>query len=490
MYPDKKSFISINRPSLNLDIFKKYDIRGKWNTDFTKNNLWSVVSSVFGYFNLIGEGQKKIYIGKDTRFSGGLIKNVFFTVGQDLGVEVVNLGYVTTPFLNFAYQFDEAAACRAMVTASHNSWEYNGIKLFHKNNALFGDQIAAIKKIAKHSLNKELKLHEIEKMPEEINPHETDFFKNLFGFYYEKSFKRFESLENKNTLVFDCMHGSASFILDKIIKKLGLQDQSIILRDRIICNDACESCFLPSPDPTNIKNFDFTLKFLKKNKLPFALAFDGDADRFTIVLSNGRIILGDEILAFFLSYSEPSKQKTAIVTDVVASSLLDVLAEQKNLVIIRSPVGIFNVKKLMDEHNALIGGETSSHFIFYDHGPKVDDGIYTAFRFLETLAKNNVNLSEWLESIPKFFVSPITKFFIKNFEMAEQHIHFMDKYYSAKGFTCTSVEDGFKAFKSPFDWVLIRRSNTEPCLSTRIQGLTPSSMQNLQEELISLVNAL
>lgn len=463
---------------LNPAIFRKYDIRGLWNVDFDATGVVLLAHSLIVFL------QKKtlcrqIVVGCDARKSSKSIKDTLLEALLRLGYDVIDLGLATTPMVNASYYLDPSCQIRIMITASHNPWAFNGFKIFFQDEAIWDDDLQTIAGIAQgQNFVRDAFDHRVGTLLKD------EAFRIRY-LYLDMMVEKFNSL-NLNTskpIIVDCMHGASGFVLHEIIGRLRLSKQLLLFRDEPFCDYEFIEDSIHAPDPTDLKNLTQTLLFIKEHNLDYALLFDGDADRFVVLHQSGVILKGEELLVLFIK-SLKNKQ-VCVVTEVVASSVIDMVGAQDGFSVIRCPVGISNVKKTMKEIGAIIGGESSSHFLFYDDFMAVDDAVYAAYRFLKIINGGNVDLLQWRASLPQIIVSEVKKLFFPSRDalntsfMASKNklMYLADSY---------SEIDGIKGIFSGYDWILIRPSNTENCLVVRWQAVKLYDFERLS----LIVNAI
>ncbi len=324
---------------------------------------------------------KKIIIGKDTRESSEVIESALVKGFINVGVKPDSCGVVSTPILSYytkKYKYDLGI----MISASHNPYNDNGIKIFNKDGEKLSDE-------------DEIKLEKNLTLSEKILDLKNDNNSNRIptSEYENLLINKFESLTGfKRKVVIDCANGSLFEIAPKIFKSLDLN----------FINYACK------PDGKNInKNCGamFPQKLSKetlKNKAYLGISFDGDADRVIFSDENGQIIDGDyilAILAIFLKKNNNLDNNLVIGTQMSNLGFRDFL-KNNGIKYYLSNVGDRYVIELMKEKKAVLGGEQSGHIIFSNNS-YCGDGILTALTILQILKDEKSSLSNLCKSLFK-----------------------------------------------------------------------------------------
>lgn len=438
---------------LNLNVFRKYDIRGIWLRDFDRIGFGLAVNSLLVFIKKTQPNTTNILLGWDTRISSLICKEIFLKKASAQGFFVQNAGVVTTPVINGAFLFNPELKFRVMITASHNNWSYTGIKAFFQDRAIWDHDLELIAKKTE-LITKNTKLFK-----KQYFCLITKIFwkKNILSKYFDFLIHKFKGLV-KNQICIDAMHGAAGIIawlLKKIFKLKNLEIK------RASPYFLVKKCSLSAPDPTIKKNL-----ILTKKQVVFSL--DGDADRLTVTTLNQQLLLGDELLSFFcLALKKNPYKKSRIVTDVNCTTKIEKFGKKYKIDVLRSRVGIGFVKILMKQHKAQLGGESSCHFVFGEEDYFVDDGLFAIFVFQKVLAKEK--LENLLKKVPKIKATE-TKRINSEKKLSE-------KIFSSKISNINiSKLDGTKIYFSKHSWLLIRSSNTENCLSVRMQAKSRRSL--------------
>ncbi len=315
---------------------------------------------------------KKILVGKDTRRSGYMIENAIVSGLTAVGYDVVQVGPMPTPAIAF---ITENVRCDAgiMISASHNSFEDNGIKLFDAHGNKFPSSVEAeIESI----YNDEEKLHESQAMGKKIG--KAKRIDDVIGRYIvqlKNSFPVNMTLQGMR-IVLDTANGAAYKVGPTVLEELGAE--VIVLHDK--------------PDGFNINEGCGALhtKELCNNVIKYradlGIALDGDADRLVVVDEKGEMVDGDQLLGalgVYLHEQNMLKGK-GIVATVMSNAALGDYLQEHGLNLYRCDVGDKNVLEVMKEKGINFGGEQSGHIIMHDFA-KTGDGLVAALQVLSLI---------------------------------------------------------------------------------------------------------
>jgi len=346
-------------------------IRGTFNEfPITRTFFYSLTKAI----NLTFKDVNRVIIGIDTRESSDSIESYIICGFNKMKIECDTLGIVSTPMLSFTtkkFNYDLGI----MISASHNPYTDNGIKIFDKEGEKLCDKdelkieknINLTTKPQKYSLKIEKK-------------------KVIFPEYENFLFERFAILKTFNKkILFDCANGSLSKIAPNVFRKLNLNF----------------SCYGTKPNGKNInKNCGATFpKEISnrtiKERAYVGISFDGDADRVIFCDEEGRVVDGDHILAILAMHY---KNKKKLFNNSIVSTKMSNLGMRKfffkeKIKIYLSDVGDRYVAELMKKNNCVLGGEQSGHIIFSENS-FCGDGLFTALTILEILNETNLSLSK------------------------------------------------------------------------------------------------
>ena len=347
-------------------LFGTDGVRGQAGSFLTAELAMRVAMAAGIYFKQHSK-TKKILVGKDTRISGYMIENAIVSGLTAVGYDVVQIGPMPTPAIAF---ITENMRCDAgiMISASHNSYEDNGIKFFDGH----GDKLneAVEREIENIYFNDSL-IRFSQKRYKEIG--KANRIEDVIGRYIvnlKNSFPLDLSLQGMR-IVLDTANGAGHKVGPTVLEELGA--------DIIVINN--------KPDGYNINEDCGALhtKSLERSVLKYradiGIALDGDADRLVVIDEKGAIVDGDQLLgalAIFLNKKGKLKGK-GMVSTVMSNQGLDDYLIENNLTLHRSNVGDKNVLEVMKKENINFGGEQSGHVILHDYA-KTGDGLMSALQ--------------------------------------------------------------------------------------------------------------
>lgn len=389
-----------------------------------------------------------ILIGRDTRISGTLIESSMISGFLSYGANVKTLGVLPTPAVAYLTKKLNADAS-VVISASHNTYEFNGVKYFSNKGMKIPDSIEEeIEEVMDSD-----KMSELVAVNENIGISESGEELVYEYIYFIEGIFRDSLLKNANKdfkVVIDTANGATSQIAEKIFSDLGINFTIINNKPNgVNINDNCGSTHLEG-----------LRKYVLENGYDLGIAYDGDGDRCLAIDEKGNLIDGDKILAVSSKYLKENNKlsKDTIVATVMSNLGLNVYAKNNNLNLIQTKVGDRYVLEEMLENGYNIGGEQSGHIIFLDYNP-TGDGILTSLMLLQIILEKKVSASKLCDIIdiyPQVLVnakvSNDKKYdFDKDEEIVKQ---------------IKEVEEEFAGNGR----VLIRTSGTEPLVRVMIEG--------------------
>lgn len=440
-------------------------IRRIANTELTPKLVFEVAKAGAYVLSKHTNHTPTILIGRDTRISGTLIESAMTAGFLSYGANVKLLGVIPTPAVAYLTKKLNADAS-VVISASHNTYEFNGIKFFSNKGMKISDDLEEeIEQIIESEKIKELVAENdkigVSNNSEELINQYIDFFEKLFLKDIEKN------NYNKFKVLIDTANGATYDVAEKIYKKLGIKFDIINNNpDGININKNCGS--------THIE--DLKEKVIK-GKYNIGIAYDGDGDRCLAIDENGELIDGDKIIAIVSNYF---KEKNILKNNTVVATIMSNLGfkkytEKNNINFVETKVGDRYVLEEMLKNNYNLGGEQSGHIIFLDYNP-TGDGILTSLMLIKILLENKIeasNASKIMNTYPQILVnakvSTDKKNYYKNIEEIKLKIE--------------QVEDEFKSDGR----VLIRPSGTEPLIRVMIEGSNLEKMKKEANELARII---
>ncbi|MDM8536668.1 phosphoglucosamine mutase [Desulfobacterales bacterium HSG17] len=378
---------------MNKKYFGTDGIRGQANSFPLDPETCLVVGrAVARYFRNKSDGQNcssGIIIGRDTRLSGGMIQAALMAGILSEGINVHRIGILPTPAVAYLTSKWNGVA-GIMISASHNPFEDNGIKIFDSSgNKLSDDVENEIESLIHSIMSQDENRVDINKKTGKIIGNEyrakeeyTDFLISCISRVDLKAIK----------IVADCANGAAYEIAAKLFDSLDLDVEWVgVDPDGININNRCGSEYP-----------DLLAQKVLENKADLGLAFDGDADRMIAVDDKGNVVRGDHLIYVYAKYLKENEQlKGPVVTTVMSNLGLIRALESLGIEHVAADVGDRYVLASMKKNGANLGGEDSGHLIFWDHHT-TGDGLLAALKLMEIIAVSGRSLSQLTDGIQKF----------------------------------------------------------------------------------------
>ena len=422
-------------------------IRRIANTELTPEFVYKIAKAGAYVLTKHVENEKRprIIIGRDTRISGTLIESAMTAGFLSSGADVELVGVVPTPAIAYITKKTNADMS-VVISASHNSFEYNGIKFFSNKGTKIPDSIEEEIEEAIDSgiaFEKEVMHNEIgiSEVKEDLAEEYEEFVNNIFS----EDIKKF----NREDFVvgIDTANGATYKIAEKIFKRLGIKYKIINnAPDGININKDCGSTHL-----------EHLKQFVVENNLSMGIAYDGDGDRCLTVNEKGEEINGDIIIAIIAEYMRKKNklEKNRVVATVMSNMGLNKYAEKRGIELIQTKVGDRYVLEEMLKNGGNLGGEQSGHIILSDFN-LTGDGIVTSLIVLKILLEENKTFSELCE-IVTIYPQILVNVKVKDYDM--------DKYPEIKEI----IEKTEKELNGD-GRILIRKSGTEPLIRVMLEG--------------------
>jgi phosphomannomutase len=397
----------------------------------------------FGTFLKNSKGKKRlsVAIGTDSRPSGGMLKSAISAGLCSVGVNVIDLGLVTTPTVGIMVRQLECDG-GAVVTASHNPTEYNGIKLITSKG--IAPPVGMAEKIKSLFLKEDFSFVSSADCGKIIIDYcgDTVHIKKIMA-----CVSRSLIASKKLRLVLDSVNGAGARPGKRLLSMLGCRVTAI--------NDSATGLFAHKPEPL-AENLEQLCQAVKKTGANIGFAQDPDGDRLAIVDENGRYIGEEYTLALAAKHIFSHKKGTA-AANLSTSRMIDDVAQEAGCKVIRTPVGEANVAQAMIKNNCVIGGEGNGGVIDPRVGPVRDSLIGMAI-ILQLCAETNKKISQLVDEIPAY---QMTK---QKFDADKKQA---DKIITQAKKTLKKAEvdesDGCR-FDFADGWIHLRASNTEPII--------------------------
>ena len=442
-------------------IFKAYDIRGVVPSTLD-SDMARTLGRAFGT-RAMALGSRSVAVGRDGRLSGPMLVEALKQGLQETGVEVIDIGMVTTPMLYFAAHTECDSGIQ--VTGSHNPKDHNGFKMVLQGRAIHGEEIQQLRTL-------------IEEESWNLQPGGSVRTVDVFPAYRDRIVKTI-ALARPMKIVVDCGNGVAGASAPEIFRGLGCEVQELYSEvDGNFPNH--------HPDPSKLENLEDVKRALRNSDAELGLAFDGDGDRLGIVTKDGHVIYPDRQLMLFARDVLSRVPGGTIVFDVKCTQQLAPAIEAAGGRPLMYKTGHSLVKAKMKELDAPLGGEMSGHIFFKERWYGFDDGTYAGARLLEILSRSD-DPSAVLNALPTSCSTPEINVSCAEGEphrVAAELLPLAEEAFAGQA-TITGV-DGVRV-----DWEdgfgLIRASNTTPVLVLRFEGQTPEALARIEAAMMALL---
>ena len=442
-------------------------IRRIANTELTPELVYKVAKAGAYVLSKHVDHAPTILIGRDTRISGTLIESAMVAGFLSYGANVKILGVLPTPGVAYLTRKLNADAS-VVISASHNTFEFNGIKYFSNKGMKIPDSLEEeIEEIMESD-----KFSELTAKNEKIGVSEYALdLMDEYVYFFRKTFDDvIDKYNNKDFVVaIDTANGATSVVAEKVFKALGINYRIINNHpDGININHNCGSTHLEG-----------LKKYVLENHMSLGVAYDGDGDRCLAVDEKGNEIDGDKLLAI-ISRNLRKKgklQKDTIVATVMSNLGLNKYARDNGLELLQTKVGDRYVLEEMLKDGYNLGGEQSGHVILLDYNP-TGDGILTSLMLISTILEEGKKASE-LGDLVKLYPQVLV-----NAKVDSNKKYDYDK--------DTEIKEAIEKLEREFAGngrVLIRPSGTEPLVRVMIEGEDQKYITKKAEEIAKLIES-
>ena len=440
-------------------------IRRIANTELTPELVYKVAKAGAYVLSKHTNHTPTILIGRDTRISGTLIESAMAAGFLSYGANVKLLGVMPTPAVAYLTRKLNADAS-VVISASHNTFEFNGIKYFSNKGMKIPDSLEEeIEEVMDSG-----KINELTAVSNKIgvSEYKADLLDEYVYFFRKNFDDNIEKINREDFVVgIDTANGATSVVAEKVFKSLGIKYKIINNKPNgININDNCGSTHL-----------DSLKQFVRENNLSLGVAYDGDGDRCLAIDENGEEIDGDKIIAIISNYLRKKGRltKDTVVATVMSNLGLHKYTRDNGLELIQTKVGDRYVLERMLKEGYNLGGEQSGHIILLDYNP-TGDGILTSLMLIQAILEENETASKMAEIIKLYpqvlinaKVSSDKKYDYENDEEIKQAIDKLEKEFAGNG------------------RVLIRPSGTEPLVRVMIEGENQEYITKKAKEIADLI---
>ncbi len=439
-------------------LFGTDGIRGTANVHpMTTDVAMKIGQAVAFIFKAKRSRHPRILIGKDTRLSGYMLENALASGICSMGVDVLLVGPMPTPAIAFLTESMRADA-GVVISASHNPFEDNGIKIFSGDGFKLPDEM----EMQIEELMGSRKLVDAQPTGNDVGrAFRMDDARGRYIVFLKHTFPKQFSLDGMK-IILDCANGATYKVAPAVFEELGA---TVIRRgtepNGTNINDGCGALH---PEPTQ--------RAVKEHGADIGITLDGDGDRLIVIDENGQTVDGDHIMAICakdMIQNQRLKQNTLVAT-VMSNIGLEVAMQEMGGKLARTKVGDRYVVEAMREQGYNFGGEQSGHLIFLEH-ITTGDGILAALQLMAVMKKTGRTISELakiMTSIPQV---------LKNVKVREKTPP--DKISGLNDLTL-KLEKDLKGYGR----ILIRPSGTEPVIRVMVEGEDETQINNVALEII------
>lgn len=411
-------------------------------------------------FVLTKNKKGKVLVGRDTRLSGDLVESALIAGFMSLGLDVDVAGVVPTPGVAYLTRTGDYL-CGVSISASHNPFEYNGIKFFSSQGLKLDDSLEddiEEKVLSTTKIYKDVTGDQVGRVN---RSHE--FTEKYISYLKGLTDERFDGFE----VAVDAGNGAQSFIAEEVLKSYGA-------RVKIINNEPNGKNINDKCGSTNPKLIE---ELVKKENSHIGMSFDGDADRIIAVDEKGKIIDGDHILAIAATYLKENNKlnNNAAVGTIMSNMGLKKYLESIGVDFIETKVGDRYILERMLKDDYIIGAEQSGHVIFLDYNT-TGDGLATGIHLLEIMKKTGKKLSE-LNGLMKDYPQVLKNARVRD-ELKNRYEEFPDIIKAIR-----EVEEAYHGSGR----VVIRPSGTEALVRVMIEGEDTVKLSQDADKLVKII---
>lgn len=439
--------------NINPRIFREYDVRGLVGEDLTSGSV-RTLGLAYGTF-LRRNNVTRAVVGRDCRLSSYAYSQAIVDALLETGVDVIDVGMVTTPVLYFSriYYGTEGGV---MVTGSHNPPEFNGFKLAYGPDTLYGEGIQEIRRTAESG--------------EFVWGNGKVTREDPLDAYAQDFAGRITLGPKKVRAVVDAGNGAAGPVARRVLDLLGADYVPMFFEpDGTFPNH--------HPDPTHKANIAALSDKVREIGADVGIAFDGDADRIGVVGKDGNPVWGDRLqIIFWREILKKNPGALALIEVKCSQSLVDAVQAMGGKPEF-TRTGHSLIKARMRETGALFTGEMSGHMFFRDEHYGYDDAVYAAGRLLRILTNSDEDLEGLLRDAPTYLSTPEIRVYCpdeEKFAIVEE----VTKAFRATNEVIT-VDGARVLFKD--GWGLLRASNTQPALVLRAESRSQRGLSDIKQ---------
>jgi phosphomannomutase len=422
-------------------------------------------TAAFGTLLMQENSNKKIIVGRDGRISGLMVKNLVISTLNALGLNVVDLDYSTTPTVEMAVVFENAAG-GIILTASHNPKEWNALKLLNsKGEFISGDEGKKVLEIAE---NEDFNFVSVDKLGTTTQD-DSALQKHIDAVLNYELVDVAAIKKAKFKIVVDAVNSTGAIAVPALLRALGVKDFTVI-------NEEVTGRFAHNPEPLPEHLTGLSSEVVKQNAT-LGIAVDPDVDRLCFVCEDGSMFGEEYTLVAVADYVLSHRQGNTVSNMSSTRALKDITIKHGGEYF-PSAVGEVNVVNKMKAVNAVIGGEGNGGIIIPDlHYGR--DALIGIALFLSHLAKSKKTTKQLRNSFPDYFISKNKIKLEKDIDVNSVFEKIKTKYKNHP----INIEDGLK-IEFDMDWVHLRTSNTEPIIRIYAESNFETTADNIARRLM------
>ncbi len=436
------------------EIFKAYDIRGIVDKTLTIEAVESIGQAIGSEARK--RGRQSVCVGRDGRLSGPALAKALARGLRKSGVDVIDIGRVTTPILYFAAHH-LGTGSGVMVTGSHNPPDYNGLKMMLAGDTLSGDDIQALRKRLESG---------------DLATGAGGYRTEELGEAYLGRIAGDVRLNRRMRIAVDCGNGVPGAFAPELYRRLGCDVQELYCEvDGTFPNH--------HPDPSQPENLEDLVATLRQGDAEIGLAFDGDGDRLGVVTKEGKVIYPDRQLMLFAADVLGRNPGAEILFDVKCTRNLAPWITEHGGKATMWKTGHSLIKAKMKQSGALLAGEMSGHIFFKERWYGFDDGLYAGARLLEYLS-GVPDIHAAFDALPDSVNTPELQIKLQegeNYALIEK----LQKSARFPGAREVITIDGLRVeYADGFG--LARSSNTTPVVVLRFEATDAGALERIQQD--------
>lgn len=435
---------------------REYDIRGIVGETLNEADAYAIGR---GFGTLIGrDGGSRVVVGYDGRLSSPMLEAALVKGLNDSGIHVLRIGQGPTPMLYYAEAVLDVDG-GIEITGSHNPANYNGFKLVFRHRPFFGADIGTLGRMASAG--------------DWDNGAAGSESVDIMGRYVARLVEGFDGAAYR--IGWDAGNGAAGPIVERLVKRLPGEHHMLFT--------AVDGNF-PNhhPDPTDERNLADLKALVKREKLDFGVAFDGDGDRIGAIDGRGRVIWGDQLLAIYAETVLKELPGATIIADVKASQALYDRIDALGGTPLMWKTGHSLIKAKMKETGSPLAGEMSGHIFFKHQYYGFDDALYAAVRLIRAATALGKSVTQLREGMPDMVNTPELRFQVdesRKFAVIGEVLARL----KAAGAEVNDI-DGARVTRAD-GWWLLRASNTQDVLVARAEAKDQAGLDRLMEQIDS-----